>query len=53
MSRWPALLVFIAAAVSPEVAAFDQHANYRAPVAKLAQYDFTNGQTPGAASGRG
>lgn len=51
MSRWPASLLFIAAAVSLQAPAQDTPANHQPPVAKLAQYEFTQGQTLGAVSG--
>ena len=51
MSRWPAFILFVAATLSLEVLAQDEHSNYHPPVAKLAQYEFTPGQTLGVVSG--
>jgi hypothetical protein len=46
MSRWPALTLFIVLAVWSELPAQvqDESSNYYPPVARLAQYDFTEGQ---------
>jgi hypothetical protein len=51
MTRWPAMLVFIAAAVSLESNAQDQHSNYHPPVATLARYEFADGRELGVVSG--
>jgi hypothetical protein len=46
MSRWPAFALFMALGVWSELPAQvqDEGANYRPPVATLAQYEFTEGQ---------
>ena len=54
MSRWPAILVLIPAAVISALPARAEHTtyfNYDSPVTALAKYEFTQGETLGVVSG--
>jgi hypothetical protein len=51
MSRWPAFVLSIAIPVFLSLAAHAADGNYSPPIAKVAQYEFTDGQAPGVVSG--